>query len=123
MTVRVGVVGTSLWADSMYLPALTKHPQAEIIAVCGRSPERTKTFAERWNVPKYYTDYRAMLDAGGLDALVIATTNDSHHPITLAALDAGLHVICEKPLALNYAQAREMADRAVTSGLKNMVPF
>ncbi len=123
MTVRVGVVGTSLWADSMYLPALSNHPQAKVVAVCGRNPDRTGAFAARWNVPNFYTDYRAMLDAGGLDALVVATTNDSHYPITMAALDAGLHVICEKPLALNYAQAREMADRAKAAGLKNMTPF
>jgi predicted dehydrogenase len=121
--VRVGVVGTSLWADSMYLPALTRHPLAEVVAICGRNPDRARDIAARWNVPKFYADYRQMLDAGGLDALVVATTNDSHHPITMAALDAGLHVMCEKPLALNHAQAREMADRAGATDLKNMVPF
>lgn len=64
-----------------------------------------------------------MIGAGNLDALIVATTNDSHHPITMAALDAGLHVLCEKPLALNFKQAQEMAVKAHATGLKNMVPF
>src|SRR5579859_7819669 len=121
--VRVGVVGTSLWADSMYLPALQNHPKGKIVAVCGRDPDRTQVFAARWNIPHFYTDFRKLLDAGGLDALIVASANDSHHPITMAALDAGLHVLCEKPLALNAIQAREMADKAKSSGRKNMVPF
>src|SRR5258708_7095954 len=121
--VRVGIVGTSLWAASMYLPALKNDPRAEIVAVCGRDPDRAQAFAARWNVPHFYTDYRSLLDAGGLDALIVASANDSHHPITMAALDAGLHVLCEKPLALNAIQAREMADKAKSAGLQNMVPF
>ncbi len=123
MTVRVGIAGTSLWADSMYLPALANFPAAEVVAVCGRDPERTRAFAERWHIPRFYTDARELIAAGNLDALIIATSNDSHHPIALAALDAGLHVLCEKPLALNAAQAQQMVDRARVTGLKNMVPF
>ena len=123
MTVRVGIVGTSLWADSMYLPALADHPLGSIVAVCGRDPERTRAFAARWNLPRFYTDYRALLASGDLDALIVAAPNDQHYPITMAALDAGLHVLCEKPLAMNFAQARAMADRAMTAGLKTMVPF
>ncbi|HVU11184.1 MAG TPA: Gfo/Idh/MocA family oxidoreductase [Phototrophicaceae bacterium] len=123
IAVRIGIVGTSLWADSMYLPALAQHPQVEWVAVCGRDPERTRAFAARWNVPQSYTDYRAMIASAGLDALIIAASNDMHYPITMAALDAGLHVLCEKPLALNDTQASAMAAKATSLGLKNMVPF
>ena len=121
--IRVGIAGTSLWADSMYLPALANHPDGAIVAVCGRNREKAEARAKRWNIPEVYTDYRAMIDSARLDALIVATTNDSHYPITMAALDAGLHVLCEKPLALNYAQAREMAEKATTAGVINMVPF
>jgi predicted dehydrogenase len=107
----------------MYLPALATHPNTQIVAVCGRDPERTRAFATRWNIPNAYTDYRQMLLAGNLDALIIASTNDSHYSIAIDALDSGLHVLCEKPLALNVAQASVMADKAKASGLKNMVPF
>lgn len=107
----------------MYLPALAQHPLAEWVAVCGRDPERTRAFAARWNVPQNYTDYREMIASAKLDALIIAASNDMHYPITMAALDAGLHVLCEKPLALNFAQASEMAARATALGRKNMIPF
>src|SRR5262245_44551294 len=99
--VRVGIVGTSSWADSMYLPALTQHPQAEVVAVCGRNRERAEAFAARWKIPAVYTDYRHMITDAGLEAIIVATTNDAHYPITMAALDAGLHILCEKPLAVN----------------------
>lgn len=121
--VRVGVVGTSAWADAMYLPALKAHSQANVVAVCGRNPEKARTFAARWDVPHFYTDYQDLIGSEELDAIVIATTNDTHHPITMAALSAGVHVLCEKPLAMNAVQAREMADKAREMGLKTMVPF
>ena len=107
----------------MYLPALAQHPLAEWVAVCGRDPERTSAFASRWNIPHFYTNYQEMLATGNLDAIIVAATNDAHYPITMAALDAGLHVLCEKPLALNFAQAKAMADKATSLHLKNMVPF
>jgi predicted dehydrogenase len=107
----------------MYLPALKKHPQAEVVAVCGRNPERLADFAARWGIPQTYTDYREMIERGGLDALIVATANDTHHPITMLALDAGLHVLCDKPLAQNVEQAREMTERAAAKGVKTFVPF
>lgn len=121
--VRVGIVGTSWWADSMYLPALRKHPQAEIVAVCGRDYQRLQDFADRWTIPCTYTDYRYMIDEAELDAIIIASSNDSHYPITMYALDAGLHVLCDKPLAQNARDAQEMADMAKGKGVKTMVPF
>lgn len=121
--VRVGIVGTSWWADSMYLPALQKHPDAQMVAVCGRDYKKLQAFATRWNIPAVYIDYRQMLDSGKLDALIVASANDSHYPITMAALDAGLHVLCDKPLAHTAGQAREMQELARAKGLKTMVPF
>ena len=121
--VRVGVVGTSWWADSMYLPALKQHPQAQVAAVCGRDYKRLQEFAARWEIPCTYTDYRSLIDRDDLDAIVIATANNSHYPIAMSALDAGLHVLCDKPLAQNAEHAREMADLARAKSLKTMVPF
>lgn len=121
--VRVGVVGTSWWADSMYLPALKKHPDAQVTAVCGRDYKRLQEFAARWEIPCIYTDYRQMIHSGAVDAVIVASVTNSHYPITMSALDAGLHVLCDKPLAQNAAQAHEMADFARERGVKTMVPF
>ena len=97
MTVRVGMIGTSWWADSMYLPALAAHAQATVASVCGRDPSRTDEFARRWDIPHATTNVDELFDQD-LDAVVVATSNESHESLTLAALDRGLHVLCEKPL-------------------------
>ena len=122
-TVRVGVVGTSWWADAMYLPPLSNHPDAEVVAVCGRRAAVADEFADRWQVPNRFTDHVEMFDSGLIDAVVVSTSNDSHHDITMAALDRGLHVLCEKPLALDVAQAEAMVAKAEAVGAITMVPF
>lgn len=121
--IRVGVVGTSWWADAMYLPALDNHPEVVVSAVCGRSVERAEAFAERWNVPHVYTDYRELLASGKVDAVVVATINQTHYVIAMAALRAGLHVLCEKPLGMTYGEAKEMAQTARAQDVKTLVPF
>ncbi len=121
--VSVGMVGTSWWADAMHLPALASHAGARTAAICGRNRDNARAMAQAWRIPQVYTDYAAMIDSGGLDAIVISTPNDSHYAIAVKALDAGLHVLCEKPIALSYRQAREMAALANAKGLTTLVPF
>ena len=122
-TLNIGMVGTSWWADAMHLPALDSHPKARTLAICGRNRENAGKMADIWKIPRVYTDYRDMIDNADLDAIVISTPNESHYPITMAAFDAGLHVLCEKPIAMTYADAREMADLAQRKNLKTLVPF
>ena len=121
--VQVGIVGTSWWADLMFLPSLTSHPQARVAAICARDRERAQEMANKYDVPAIYTDFRELIEKGGLDALVVSTPDDLHHPMTMAALDAGLHVLCEKPLASNAGQAWEMLEKAEAAGVKHMVLF
>ncbi len=123
MSVRVGVIGTSWWTDSMYLPALEAHEGAEVAAIAGRTYSSTVEMARRWNIPIAARSAEQLLDEPSLDAVIIATSNDSHHRLALAALDRGLAVLCEKPLALNAEDAREMAATATTRGVASMVPF
>lgn len=121
--IRVGVVGTSAWTERMYLASLASDPHARVVALCGRRPERTREVAERWGVPRIFGDHREMIAAGGVDGVVVAAPDDAHHPMTLAALDAGLPVLCEKPLARTAAQAREMWERARAAGVAHMTMF
>jgi predicted dehydrogenase len=123
MTVRLGLFGTSWWADSMYLPAVSDHPEAEMVALCGRRSGPVQEMADRWGIPGRFTDPERMLSQTELDAVIIATANDSHRDLAVTALDAGLHVLCEKPLALNAAEAAEMVDTASGRAAITMVPF
>ena len=107
----------------MHLPALASHPHARTIAICGRNRANARKIADAWDIPQVYTDYADMIDNANLDAVVISTPNDSHYPIAMKALKAGLHVLCEKPIALTYADAREMADLAEAKRLKHLVPY
>jgi predicted dehydrogenase len=121
--VRIGVVGTSWWADAMYLPALTAHPLADVRGVAGTRPAHTREFATRWGVPGAYDSVEDLFAAGPLDAVVILVPNRLHHPIAMAAIERGLHVLCEKPLGLTAAEAREMTDAAERAGIVTMCPF
>ena len=123
MTVRVGVLGTSWWADSMYLPALAAHPDAELVGICGRTAATTRALATQWAIPWASTDSDEFLDPQRLDAVVVATPNDTHEALTMTALDRGLHVLCEKPIATNAAAAERMARRAKETGAITLVPF
>jgi predicted dehydrogenase len=121
--VRIGLIGTSWWADWMYMPAIRSHAGADLVAVCGTSAERTAAFAAKHGIPSHYSDWRQMFAAGGLDAVIVAVPDDAHKAIVLGAFDAGLHVLCEKPLALNAADADAMAQAATASGRIHLVLF
>src|SRR4029450_13419095 len=99
------------------------HPRAELYSICGRNRARAEELASKYAIPHVFTDYHELIRYGNLQALVIATPDDLHYPITMRALDAGLHVLCEKPLALTAAQAREMYRVAEAKGVKHMAFF
>ncbi len=121
--IRIGVVGTSWWADWMHLPSLKSHPRAELAAICGRNREPAEAMAQKYDIPLVFSDYRDMLARGDLQALVVSTPDDQHYQITMDGLESGLHVLCEKPLAMNAGQARAMYERAEARGVKHMTFF
>ena len=122
--VRIGIAGTSWWADAMYLPALASHPLADLRGIVGGSrPEHTREFAAQWGIPGAFDSLEDMLATEPLDALLVLTNNKTHYPLVMQAIEAGLHVLCEKPLGMNAREAREMAEAAERRGLTTMVPF
>lgn len=107
---RWGFIGASNIAERV-IPSLRKIAGQELVAVCSRSASRAQQFAEQQGLASAHTDLRELL-ALGLDAVYISSTNEQHAAQTLAALDAGCHVLCEKPLAMSLADAAQMIDRA-----------
>lgn len=121
--VRVGIVGPGWWSETMFVPAVRSFGDAELVAICGRNLDRTSHFARTNAIPLVFTDPVEMFESGTIDAVIISTSNSSHHPLTMAALTHGLHVLCEKPLAMNPAQADEMVRSANEMNATCLVPF
>lgn len=120
--VRVGVVGTTWYAET-HLRNIASHPGAELVAIAGRDGERARAVAERWGIPRVYADHADLVDSGELDAIVIVAPDALHAPIAIAAAARGIHVLCEKPLARDAAEARAMRDAADAAGIVAMSFF
>ncbi len=123
--VRVGVIGAGAIATMRHLPAFRRcqdEGTAELVAVADPMEGAAQAAATRFGIQHAFADYRELL-AVPLDAVSICTPNVYHEPITLAALDAGMHVLCEKPIAMDAEGARRMYDRAHEAGLLTAVNF
>ena len=90
--IRVGVVGVGV-GTSVHVPGLKVCPDTEVIAICSTRPERVKQAANKYGIPYAFTDYRKMLELDRLDAVSIATPPYLHCTMTIAALEAGKHVL------------------------------
>jgi predicted dehydrogenase len=120
--VRIGLIGSSGWAEGMYLSALATDPRVEIVGIAARNQERLDELAGKWNIANTYTDAHELI-ASDVDGVIIATPDSAHAEYALAAFAAGKHLLCEKPMALTSAQSGAMAEAAIASGLVNMVMF
>ncbi len=118
---RVGVIGAGIGA--LHLGAYSRIPQVEIVALAGLDDDRVRRVAAEYNVPQTYRDYQDLLAAPGIDAVSICLPNFLHAPVSIDALHAGKHVLVEKPLARNVAEAREMIAAAAAARRILMVSF
>ncbi len=116
----VGIIG--LGFGRAHIPAF-KANGCEVVALCQRNQEQAKAVADKYGVPRIFDRWEAMLAEARPEIVVIATPPHLHHPIALRALDGGAHVVCEKPLAMNRAQAREMAEAAARAKCLAMTGF
>jgi len=92
-------------------------------AVCARNPEKAKAFADVWGYQRVETDWRSLVEAKDIDAVDIGSPNNTHRDIALAAAAGGKMVLCEKPLAMNVAEAEAMVAAVENAGVPNMVWF
>ena len=116
--VRIGVIGCGGIANTKHMPAEKRNPAAELVAFCDVVEERALKAREDFGTSEcaVYTDYRQLLQDKSIDAVLVLTPNNAHCRITVDALDAGKHVLCEKPMAMNYAEAKEMLAARDRSG-------
>ncbi len=120
--VRAAVIGLG-WAGEQHLKSYQQIPGVQVLALAGLEQDRGQALSTTYNVPDYYQDYKELLARTDIDAVSIAVPNFLHAPIGLAALGAGKHVLCEKPLALNGDEAKQMVDAAAEAGRVLHVAF
>ena len=116
MTVRWGVLGAAWIADQAMAAAISAAAGAELVAVAARDGDRAREFAARHGIGRAYAGYDSLLADPAIDAVYVALANGAHLPWTLRALDAGKHVLCEKPLGLTAAEVETMAAAAGRCG-------
>ena len=112
---RVGVIGTG-FSGRAHTEGYNNVEDADLLAVCDVSEDRAKEMAEKYSIPNVFTDYEEMVKMDELDAVSVCLPNVMHMPATIAALEAGKHVLCEKPLAANAEQAAKMVEASEKSG-------
>ncbi|MBO7746454.1 Gfo/Idh/MocA family oxidoreductase [Paenibacillus sp. MWE-103] len=122
---KVGIVGCGSIANGKHLPSLSKLPHVELCAFSDIAAERAEQAAEKFGAPgaRVYADYRELLLDGSIDVVHVCTPNDAHAEVSIAALEAGKHVMCEKPMAKTAADARRMAEAARRTGKKLTIGY
>jgi predicted dehydrogenase len=112
---KIVVVGAGFAGRVVHLPGYAAN-MVRVAAICDQVQERAQSLADQYKVPKVYTDWRRMIEEEQPDIVSVCLPNVLHREVTIAALEAGAHVLCEKPLATSVAEAREMFDTARRAG-------
>ena len=123
--IRVGIIGCGGIANGKHMPAISKVKEVEMVAFCDIIEERAIEAAKKYGTPdaKVYTDYKELLKDESIVTVHVCTPNRSHSFITIDALEAGKHVMCEKPMAKTYAEAKAMYEASVRTGKKLTIGY
>ncbi len=122
MKARLGVVGVGWWATFNHIPTIQAGEDAEIVALCDLDGERLRVVGEKFGISALYTDIGEMLADEKLDGVMVSTPHIAHTAPAIAALEAGCHVLVEKPMATSAADGYAIAEAARTAGREVLVP-
>lgn len=120
--IRLAIIGTGGMAG-MHARSFKKESGLEIVACCDIVKKVAAAYAEKYDIPVVYADYRELLDKEDLDAVSVPASDIAHCEVSVAALRKGLHVLCEKPLATSVAEAKRMVNAAKKAKKTNMINF
>ncbi|HIS67775.1 MAG TPA: Gfo/Idh/MocA family oxidoreductase [Candidatus Gallacutalibacter stercoravium] len=123
--VKVGIIGCGGIANGKHMPSLKKLSNVKMVAFCDIIEERAQKAKEEYGTPdaKVFTDYRDLLKMEEIEVVHVLTPNVSHAELSIAALEAGKHVMCEKPMAATYKDAKAMVDAAKRTGKKLTIGY
>ena len=120
---RVGVIGAGRWANMAHLPAWKRDDRCELVAVCDVAQHLAEQAAQKYEIATAADDARRLLDDADIDIIDVVTGDHSHFELTMAGLEAGKHVLVEKPVAHDFRDTRRARDLASKNGLKTKVGF
>ncbi len=123
LTIRVGVLGAGAWAKYAHLPGFKRDPRCELVAIADPVDGRATELAEQFGIPHAYRSHAELLARGDLDLIDVCASNNVHFELAWAALEAGAHVLCEKPVAHDYRDTIRAAAFAKRRGLKTKLGF
>lgn len=121
--VQVGVLGAGAWAQFAHLPGYARDPRCKVVAIADPVRERAEAFAKEFDIPHVYDSHDALIAHHGIDAIDVCTPSATHFDLSWASLQAGKHVLCEKPVAYDYQDTRRAAALAAQQGLKTKLGF
>ena len=121
--VRVGVLGAGAWAEFAHLPGYRRDPRCELVAIADPILERAKAFAKKFGIPNVYDSHTALIARDDIDLVDVCTPSATHFELSWAALEAGKHVLCEKPVAYDYRDTLRAAALARRQGVKTKLGF
>jgi predicted dehydrogenase len=119
----VGLIGAHTWAEKAHLPGYAHHPRVELAAVCDIDPARARAVADKYGAKAIYSDHRDLLADPAVAMVDVCTPTDTHLPLSLAAIAAGRHVLCEKPLHTRAQPAFDAARQADERGVRTKLGF
>ena len=121
--VRMAIIGAGAVSDYHHVPGINIDDRCELVAVCDPNEALLEQRQSDWGPTKKTTNYQEIADDPDIDAVIIATPNFTHREIALACIAGGKHLMCEKPLGLNFAESLEMYEAARDKGVRHMTAF
>jgi predicted dehydrogenase len=121
--VRIGIIGTGRWTQAAHIPAFQRCKRAKIVGICGHDKDRTQDVAKRFGIPIICTDHQELLQRDEVDAIDITTSTSRHFQVALDAIEVGKPILCEKPLAASYKEARILHEKAAAKGVRTKIGF
>jgi predicted dehydrogenase len=121
--VRVGVLGAGAWAEFAHLPGYKRDLRCELVAIADPIRERAAAFAAKFGIPHVFDSHEALIARDDIDLVDVCTPSATHFDLSWAALEAGKHVLCEKPVAYDYTDTLRAAGLAKHMGVKTKLGF
>lgn len=120
---NIAVLGAGRWAAGAHLPGWQRDPRCRVVVICDVERDRAEACARQFDIPAITTDWRAVVARDDVDVVDVVTPSHTHHELSVGALQAGKHVLCEKPVAYDFRDTLRAADLARRKGLKTKLGF